>query len=142
MSQLITQRPENGRRRVQTDDFGPSKAVQSQKDRADIKKIIARYKNTGIVDHLANVDRVFRDVSEFTDFADLMRQTKEAERQFMTLPSKLRAVFDHSVERWLDVAHDPEKFEEIRPKLEELGVLEKAAAPVVPAAVPPAPVVP
>lgn len=134
-TQLITVREENGRRRVQTVNFGPSKTVQSDLVRADIREILKRFKAVGITDHLAQVDLVFRDVSEFTDFADMMRQTKEAEKAFMKLPSKLREVFEHDVMKWLDAAHDPEKVEALRPQLEKLGVLKPA--PVEPAAVPP-----
>lgn len=147
MTQVISVREETGRRRVQTTDFGPSKTVQGDAVRADIRHIMKKYRAMGIMDHLAQVDLTFRDVSEFTDFADLMRQTKDAEMAFMKLPSKLREVFDHDVMKWLDAAHDPEKVEALRPKLEKLGVMKpkeapavvQAAAPVsAPAAVPPA----
>jgi len=134
MTQVIIPR-ENGRPRVATENTEPSKTVQSDRHRAEVKHILARYENTGIVDHLANVDLQFRDVSEFTDFADMMRQTKVAEAEFMRLPSKLREVFNHDVMEWLDAAHDPEKVEALRPQLEKLGVLEPRETP---AAAPPA----
>lgn len=114
-----------GRPRVQTSDFGESLTVQSDNERADIRKILQRYEAVGIVDHLQEVDAMYRDVSEFTDLHDALLQAKEAETQFMKLPSKLREVFDHDVAKWLDAAHDPEKIENLyRPKLEKLGVLE------------------
>lgn len=139
MSQIVSVREDTGRRRVQTGEFEESKTVQSDHVRADIRQILKRYNAVGVVDHLAEVDRVFRDVTEFDDFADLMRQGKEAEKMFMKLPSKLREVFGHDVSSWLDAAHDPEKLEALRPQLEKLGVMDKAAAPVsAPAAVPPA----
>lgn len=112
------------RPRVQTLNEEPSRTVQSDAVRADIGHIISRYQSMGIVDHMAEVDLTFRDVTEFEDFGDLMRQTKVAEAAFMKLPSKLREVFDHSVESWLDAAHDPEKLEALRPQLEKLGVME------------------
>lgn len=139
MSQVVAVREDTGRKRVQTVNTEPSMTVQSDEVRADIREILKRYNALGIVDHMAQVDRVFRDVSEFQDFADMMQQTKVAEAEFMKLPSKLREVFDHDVMKWLDAAHDPEKLEALRPQLEALGVMEKAAAAVsAPAAVPPA----
>lgn len=110
--------------RVQTVNTMPSKTVQSDVLRTEIRHILARYKQVGIIDHMASVDLQFRDVTEFTDYADLARQTKEAEQAFMRLPSKVREVFGHDMMNWLDAAHDPEKFEALLPKLEKLGVVE------------------
>lgn len=141
MSELVTVREDTGRRRVQTVNDMPSKTVQADVVRSEIRHILAKYKGVGIVEHLRDVDLQFRDVSEFDDFADLMFQSKQAEKVFMSLPSKVREVFDHDVAKWLDAAHDEAKLEELRPKLEKLGVMkpkEAAAAVSAPAAVPPA----
>jgi len=126
------------RPRVQTVNTMESKTVQSDLLRTDIKHILSKYRQVGIVDHLRSVDLQFRDVTEFSDFSDLMFQSAQAREVFMGLPSKVREVFDHDVAKWLDVAHDPEKLEELRPKLEKLGVLQ----PVRAAEAPPAPVTP
>lgn len=131
----------NARPRVATVNDLPSRTVESDVERAEISQILRKYEGVGIVDHLANVDRIFRDVSEFEDFADLMRQAKEAERHFLELPPQLRDVFDNDHHRWLDVAHDPEKLDEVRPKLEELGLLEPVATPAE-AGPPPTPAAP
>jgi len=122
--------------RVQTVNTEPSKTVQSDLQRTEIKHILAKYRQVGIVDHLRSVDLQFRDVSEFTDFSDLMLQSAQAKQVFMNLPSKVREVFGHDVAVWLDVAHDPTRLEALRPQLEKLGVLEpaKAVAPPPPAA--------
>jgi len=122
------------RPRVQTVNTLPSKTVQTDVFRSEIRHVLAKYKQVGIIEHLRSVDLQFRDVSEFSDFADLMFQSKEAEKVFLGLPSKVREVFDHDVAKWLDAAHDPEKVEAVRPQLEKLGVLEpKAPAPPPPA---------
>lgn len=126
-----------GKPRVQTSDFGESLTVQSDNERADIRKILQRYEAVGIVDHLNQVDAMYRDVTEFTDLHDALMQAKEAETQFMKLPSKLREVFDHDVAKWLDAAHDPEKIEQLyRPKLEKLGILEPVSVEALPEAEP------
>lgn len=119
------------RPRVRTVNTEESKTVQSDVFRTEIKHIMAKYKQVGIIEHLRDVDLQFRDVSEFQDFADLMFQSKEAEKVFMELPSKVRAVFDHDVAKWLDAAHDSEKLDALRPKLEAVGVLEPEEVPVV-----------
>lgn len=114
--------------RVQTVNTLPDKTVQSDVHRTEIRHILAKYRQVGIVEHMREVDLVYKDVSEFVDFADLMFQSKEAEKRFMGLPSKVREVFDHDVSKWLDAAHDPEKLEALRPQLEKLGVMEPVVA--------------
>lgn len=125
---------EDGRRkRVRTVNSLPSLTVQSERANSEILHILAKYEATGILTHLRNVDLEFRDVSEFEDFADLMRQSKVAEQEFMKLPSKLREVFQHDVHVWLDYAHEPERLEELRPQLEKLGIMEPRAPTPTPA---------
>lgn len=135
-NQFITRDPETGRKRVQTVNNLDSKTVQSDRNGADIRHILAKYEQTGVLMSRAAVDLAFRDVSEFEDFHDVMLQAKVAEAAFMRLPSKVREVFDHEVSKWLDAAHDDDKFEELRPRLERTGFLEPLEAPSV--AIPPA----
>jgi len=124
------------RPRVQTVNDMPSKTVQSDVFRTEIRHVLAKYKQVGIIEHMRDVDLQFRDVSEFSDFSDLMQQSAEAEKVFMALPSKVREVFNHDVARWLDAAHDPEKLEELRPQLEKLGIMAPKAPVVVPVVAP------
>lgn len=128
--------------RVQTMNTLPTKTIQSDVTRSEIRHVLAKYRQVGILEHMRDIDMTFRDVSEFEDFSDLMRQTKSAEQAFMRLPSKLREVFSHDVNEWLDAAHDPEKLEARRPQLEALGVLEPLPAPPAPPSPPAAPAEP
>lgn len=122
-----------GRPRVRTSFEGsPSLTVQSDAPKADIQQILKQFDQVGIIENLNNAEAVFADISEFTDFADAMRHAKMAEGEFMKLPSKVREIFGHSVENWLDTAHDPEK----RNALVEAGIIE---GPKVPEVAPKAP---
>lgn len=126
--------------RVQTVNTLPSKTVQSDVTRTEIRHILAKYQQVGIMEHMRQVDLTYKDVSEFADFADMMFQSKEAEKVFMRLPSKVRRVFHNDVSEWLDAAHDPEKLEALVPELEKAGFMERKPEPapvVAPAAVPP-----
>ena len=138
----LTMARENGRRRVVTLNNSDSRTVQSDREGAEIKNILARYEATGIIEHMRNVDLQFRDVSAFSDLSDALQQAKEAEKEFMKLPPKLREVFNHDVAEWLDAAQDPEKIEAVRPQLEKLGVLEPIEPPLTPPAAPAAPTPP
>lgn len=125
--QRITIREDTGRRRVQTVNEEPSRTVQSDRQRADIGHILEKYEQTGVLVNMREVDLEYRDVGEFSDFADMMHQVKAAEAAFLELPSKVRQVFDHDVARWLDAAHDGlDEFQTA--KLTELGVLEQVKA--------------
>ena len=109
-----------GKPRVQTVNDEPSKTVQSQAHLADMSYIMERYGATGIIDGLNQTEMQFADVSEHTDYAQLMRTVAAAEEQFMKLPSKVREEFNHDVAKWLDAAHDAEK----RQALVDAGVID------------------
>lgn len=131
MPQEVTIR-ENGTKRVRTvwdPEQDPSRTVQSDRHQAEIKHILKKYEALGIIDHLAEVDLMYRDVTEVQDFHEAARQLKAAEHQFMQLPSKVRELFDHSVENYLDTANDREKLEALRPQMEKLGMIEPRPAP-------------
>lgn len=109
----------------QTEFLDQSLTIQSDAPEADIQLILKKYREVGIIDNLNLTEASFMDVTEFTDFADLMRQTKIAENEFMKLPSKVREIFNHDVANWLDTAHDEEK----RASLIEAGIIEPEQQP-------------
>ncbi len=92
----------------QTVNNDDPQTIQSDKHLADINQILKDFANTGL-EHLDNVDMQFKDVSEIGDYHDVMLEVRKAEETFMELPSKVREIFGHSVEHWLDTAHDKDK---------------------------------
>lgn len=121
------------RARYQTINDEPSKTKQADAKRADISEILRKYEQVGIVEHLSQVDGKYMDVSEFTDFQDAMLQLQVAEEEFLTLPSKVRELFNHSVEQWLDAAHDPEKVKELEMMINPPKEVTTPAQPEAPA---------
>ncbi len=113
-----------GKDRVQTVNDDPSETVQSDAHLADIQNIMARFGQEGRA-MLDEADLNFLDVTEFTDLADALRQSNEAQEAFMKLPRKVREIFDHDVAVWLDTAHDQEK----RDALVEAGFLKPKDIP-------------
>ncbi len=109
-----------GKPRVQTVNDDPSETIQSEAHLADINRILGAYSTVDMRDMLDETELVYADVSEFTDLADALNAAKLAEKQFLTLPSKVREVFDHDVAVWLDTAHDEDK----RAALVEAGFLK------------------
>lgn len=86
-----------------------SLTVQSDHDRADIKKILRKYHEVGIVDELNQTEQLYLDCTKFTDFADVQREVARATQTFMALPPHVRRIFKNDVATWLDAAHDEEK---------------------------------
>ena len=106
------------------EEYGESLTVQSSMPGSEIKNILNKYTKGTLGETLDIAEVEYRDVSTFTDFADVMRTAKDAEYQFMQLPSKLREIFDHDVGKFLDTAHDKDK----RDALVSAGYLEAVPA--------------
>mgnify|MGYP000120320684 CR=1 FL=1 len=142
MEPVVTQREvatvdARGKPRVGTVNSLPSKTKQQDAAKADIQEILRKYEQVGIVPHLNEVDAKYLDVSEFTDYSDMMRQLRTAEREFMTLPAAVRALFKNDVADWLDAAHDPERIDELNRMLNPDDVVVDDPVPVPEAPVPP-----
>lgn len=115
-------RQEQGRLRVLLKCDDPSLARQSEKDAADVNKIVARFEKTGL---LPQVDVIgeYLDVSEVGDYREALDRVERANRVFMQMPAKARARFDNDPARFVD------EVQWLRPEeLVELGLRE---APIV-----------
>lgn len=115
--------------RVQTVNLEPSKTHESAVDQAELNVILKRYKEVGVQEQMRRVDMQFRDVSEFTDYHDMMQRLEEARAVFMSNPPEVRQLFDHKVEKWLDAAHDPEKMKALEPDFIRLGLMDAPEPP-------------
>lgn len=97
-----------GKPRVQTEfEEGSSLTVQSDQwgtSAAEIMKDFVQGK--GLQDLLDTTELQFVDVTEFEDYADVMRHVAQAQMTFLELKPEVRKLFDNSVEKWLDSAHD------------------------------------
>lgn len=95
------------------DDFGPSLAVQSQKDEADINTIV---KNFGVTGKLPEGVRIpsYGDFDVVDDYRTAIEMVREAEVNFMKLPSALREKLGHDPARFVDYCADPSNLEEMR----------------------------
>lgn len=102
----------DGSRRVYTVNTEPSKTDQSQKKQCDVNEIIARYKKTGQVSHLAKNQGVYADISEIPDLLTATSNVQKAQDAFMTLPAKIRKMFDNDAIAFVNYMSDPTKVEE------------------------------
>jgi len=107
-----------------------SRTHQSFAKDADINNIMNRYKKTGVLgDPSISSQRVsrFGDFSDIADYPTIVARIQQAQDDFMTLPSEVRAKFGNLVENALDFIADPANADEAV----ALGLLPKEVLPVV-----------
>lgn len=123
-----------------------TKAIQSQKDEADINTIVNRFLKTGELPQMKNPPQ-YADLIDI-DFQEAMDQVNLAQRSFDALPAKVRNAFGNSPAAFLAyVDHcvemgdlDPLKeFDLTQIKTEEPAFEERLAAAITKAYKPPSP---
>lgn len=83
------------RERVRSVPVGESKTRQDQAARTDIRRIYARYKKTGVIDHLNHAAPSVGDFSMSTDLLGALTRVEDAQSAFVRLPSSVRKLVDH-----------------------------------------------
>ena len=112
-------------------DFSGDKGftVQSNRDAADINKIVARLEKGAAIDRLSLKEPFYGDVSGFTDLAKSMEIVLKANALFMDYPAELREKFDNDPRKFVSYFQDPNNI----PEAIELGLaLPKPKASVEP----------
>ena len=106
---------------------------------ADINNIMAKYAVSGVLVDPLNVDSGrqprFGDFSDLVDYPTMVSRINQAQADFMTLPSDVRAKFSNSVEECLNFIAEPSNVREAV----AMGLLPKSAISVTDAVVDGAP---
>jgi len=105
-----------------------SLAQQHMRDECDINVIVERFGVTGQLPVKA-IEPSYGDFSGVTDYHTALNKIKAAEAEFMALPAKLRAKFDHNPNALLNFLEN----EANRDEAIQLGLIdgEPVAAPIV-----------
>lgn len=84
-------------------DFGDEKSLtkQSQKNETDINRIMAKYRKTGVITHLAANPPVYRGDEQPVDFQDALNKAAEIKSEFEALPALLRNEFENDPFRYI-----------------------------------------
>lgn len=109
--------------RLAGDDFfpeGTSLTKQSEAEACDINAIMARYVNTGVIEHVRENPGAFRDLPMQVEYHDACNLVKAAESSFALLPAEIRAQFDNSPVKFLQFADASDQ-----DVLERLGIVAK-----------------
>lgn len=94
--------------------------VQGDRDEADINVMLKRFNVTGQI-RTVNAKPLMGDFSEALDFQGALNRVREAEREFLNLPSELRAQLQNDPARFQGWLSNPEN----RAEAERLGLIEK-----------------
>lgn len=104
-------------RRVITKHKGESMTEQSSAAACDIHKIMARYKKTGVMDHVNEYQGRYGDV-EAVNLQDALQTVIDAEEMFQTVPSHIRKHCENDPVKFLEFMQNPENKQQI----EEFGL--------------------
>lgn len=91
---------------------GPSRTKQSFKDQVNINRILARYRKSGMVDHLNRMTPFYGDVSGLVDYQEALHVVKRAEELFGGMSSDVRNRFDNDPMAMVRFLQDPKNLDE------------------------------
>lgn len=93
---------------------GPLKTKQGLQDGTDINKILARWMKHGTsVAHWNPQEASYGDFSSGLDYSEALNALKAAEREFATLPARVRAHVGNDPAEFLQLVFDPERRDEL-----------------------------
>lgn len=124
-------------KRVQTGSPGETMTKQSMQDECDINLILARYQQTGLINHVNNSGG-YQDLPSDTDYQSGLNVIIEAQASFDALPSTIRREFGNDPAAFLSFIDDPKNVERMR----SMGLLKEPPTTTLPeadAAPPPPP---
>lgn len=128
MKKLERERP---RHQLHFDE--PSKTKQSMAAECDINNIMAKYRATGLVDHVARYGGQYGFLPDETDYQTNLESVREAREAFESLPSKIRTQFENDPAKFLGFVLDPAN----KAAVAELGLgPDSDAMPAAPAPAP------
>lgn len=91
-----------------------SRTKQSMKDDCDINFIVARYRRTGALEHVARGVPVFADVADVGEYREVLERLRAAEEYFLTLPAKVREQFGNDPVEYVAALGDPAAQDRLR----------------------------
>lgn len=118
---VITEIPEQKRRKVVLYTGSDTPVKQADKSKCDINKIIAKHDRTGMINHLNGRKPFYGDVSEVEGYQQALDKVTKAQELFMGLSGTIRKRFRNDPEEFINFVND----ENNREEAVELGLIEK-----------------
>lgn len=110
-NQVRIRRPD-GSIRVGTVNNQPSRTQQHFKEDCDINNIIKRHRTQDPSLSINRRQGVYADVSEYTDYPQMLQKVIDAQRAFMDLGSDVRLRFQNDPAQLIQFLNDPKNYDE------------------------------
>jgi phage internal scaffolding protein len=104
----------------------PSRTKQSHRDECDINTILQGYNRTGLLQHVAQHQGVYDDVSDVPSYHEAMNLIARAGQSFDLLPADMRKRFSNDPAEFLAFVHD----EKNREEMVKMGLIPEPRTPV------------
>lgn len=85
---------------------------QQFKDECNVNNILAKYKKTGMINHVNKHQGQFGDFSGLEDYQTSLQKLKQAQDNFETLPSELRIKFGNDPAKLIEFLADEKNNED------------------------------
>lgn len=99
--------------RLQFRSNKPSRTVQDPRDECDVNKLMAKYRRTGMISHLAKHPPRYEDVSQVVSFQEALNIVQRAEEEFMKMSASIRAKFGNDPGAFMAFVQNPDNAEEM-----------------------------
>jgi phage internal scaffolding protein len=114
---------------------GESLTQQHFQEECDIINIIKRHDRNGIIEHVHRGQARYGDFSEVTDYREALDLVKNAQEEFMTIPSDIRKQFDNNPGKFYEFVSNPDNKDELKKmgfidETPEAVALSSAAEPI------------
>eukprot|EP01043_Picozoa_sp_COSAG02_P068352 COSAG02_NODE_11317_length_1749_cov_1.025455_3_plen_155_part_00 len=107
---------------------GESLTQQHFQEECDIINIIKRHDRNGILEHVQRGQARYGDFSEVHDYREALDLVKNAQEEFMSVPSDIRKQFDNNPGKFYEFVSNPDNKDE----LIKMGFIEQSQQAVAP----------
>jgi phage internal scaffolding protein len=99
---------------------GESLTQQHFKEECDIINIIKRHDKNGIIEHVQRGQARYGDFSQVHDYREALDLVRDAQDEFMKIPSDIRKQFDNDPGKFFQFVSNPDNKEELK----KMGFIE------------------
>ena len=93
---------------------GESMTQQHFQEETEINNILRSHDRNGVIQHIHKGNAIYADFSNITDLSDALHQIKEAQSEFLNIPSKIREQFQNDAGQFFKFASDPNNLDQLR----------------------------
>lgn len=93
---------------------GESLTQQHFKEECDVINIIKKHDRNGIIEHVQRGQARYGDFSEVADYREALDLVRDAQQEFMSVPSDIRKKFDNDPGKFYEFVSNPDNKEELK----------------------------